>query len=33
VKKREVMVEEDGRIKGRILVKERWIKGKGKWNC
>ena len=26
-------VGEDGRIKGRRLVKEGRIKGKGKWNC
>jgi hypothetical protein len=33
VKKRKVMFGEDGRIKGRRLVKEVRIKGKGKWNC
>jgi hypothetical protein len=33
VKKRKVMVGEDGRIKGRRLLKEGRIKGKGKWNC
>jgi hypothetical protein len=33
VKKRKVMAGEGGRIKGRRLVKEGRIKGKGKWNC